>query len=92
MFSSKVDILFDCFEVTYPFLLAAGGCSFKPLAMSCELFVGILNVELGPFASVLVGTKGLGERLLLSKVDFSKDVFEFKTDFSVETFVLDSVI
>ena len=92
MFSIKVDLLFDCFEVTLPFLLAAGGCSFKPQAFSCELFVDILNEELGLFASVLVGTKGLGERLLLNKVDFSKDVFEFETDFSVETLVLDSVI
>ena len=54
------------------------------------MFVDILNEELGKFPSVLVGTKGLGERLLLNRVvDFSKD--DFDTDFSVETLVLDSV-
>ena len=85
MFPSRV----DCFEViTYPLLLAApGGGFFKTLSCDCELFVGILIFEefVGPFASVLVGTKGFGERLLLNKVDFSNDVVEFETDFSVET-------
>ena len=93
MFPSKV----GCFEViTYPFLLlSAGGGFFEPLALSCglESFVDILNEALGAtFLSVLVGIKGFGERLLLNKVDFSKDVVEFETDFSVETLVLDSVI
>ena len=92
LFCIKVDLLFDFVEFTYPFLLAGGVGFFKPLALSCdwELFVDILNEELGTFPSVLVGTKGLGERLLLNNVvDFSKD--DFDTDFSVETLVLDSV-
>ena len=92
MFPSKV----GCFEViTYPFLLAPGGGFFETLTLSCglESFADILNEELGgPLASGLVGTKGFGERLLLNNVDFSKDVVEFETDFSVETLVLDSVI
>lgn len=92
MFPGKV----GCLEViTYPFLLAPGGGFFKQLALSSglESFVDILNEDLGgTLASGLVGTKGFGERLLLSKVDFSKDVVEFETDFSVETLVLDSVI
>ena len=92
LFSIKVDLLFDFVEFTYPFLLGGGVGFFKPLALSCdwELFVDILNEELGTFPSVLAGTKGLGERLLLNNVvDFSKD--DFDTDFSVETLVLDSV-
>ena len=78
MFPGKV----GCFEViTYPFLLAPGGGFFKTLILSCGLE-----------SSGFVGTKVFGERLLLSKVDFSKDVVEFETDFSVETLVLDSVM
>ena len=92
LFSSKV----GCFEViTYPFLLAPGGGFFETLTLSSglESFADILKEELGgTLASGFVGTKVFGERLLLNKVDFSKDVVEFETDFSVETLVLDSVI
>ena len=71
--------MFDCFGVA----------TFTELPFSCdlELFVGILKN--GTFPSVLVGINGLGVRLLLNDVDFSKDVVEFETDFSVEMLVLD---
>jgi len=93
LFPRKVDF----FEViTYPFLFAAGGGFFKPLALSCDrkLIVGVWNFEeFGcPLAFGLLGTKGFGERLLLNNVDFSNDVVEFEMDCSVETLVLDSVI
>ena len=57
-----------------------------PFSCDLELFVGILKN--GTFPSVLVGRNGLGVRLLLDDVDFSKYV-EFETDFSVEMLVLD---
>ena len=71
--------MFDC----------SGVVTFTELPFSCdlELFVGILKN--GTFPSVLVGINGLGVRLLLNDVDFSKDVVEFETDFSVEMLVLD---
>ena len=71
--------MFDCFGVV----------TFTELPFSCDLklFVGILKNR--RFPSVLVGRNGLGVRLLLNDVDFSKDVVEFETDFSVEMLVLD---
>ena len=78
LFLIDIVSLFDCFGVA----------TFTELPFSCdlELFVGILKN--GTFPSVLVGRNGLGVRLLLDDVDFSKYV-EFETDFSVEMLVLD---